>query len=197
MSARAATVWCLWLAAAGCDAPQPDWDRMLRPEHVLPYQGSPYFSDGRAMRPPPPGVVARGAALKDTPEGSGARDGHYLQHIPISIARQDLARGRERFDIFCAACHGLRGDGDSAVAPNMALRKPPSLISDEVRAYPPGRVFAIITLGYGLMPTYAAELPIEDRWAVIAYLQALQLSQSTPLSALPPALREQAEPVLK
>ncbi len=191
-----ASLCCLWILA-GCDSPQWDWDRMIHPAHVLPYQSSPFFPDGRAMRTPPPGAVARDTVSRDTPEGSGSVDGRYLQRIPIDLARADLARGRERFDIYCAACHGLRGDGESVVAANMALRKPPSLLKDNIRGYPPGRVFEVITKGYGLMPTYSTELSTEDRWRVVAYLQALQLSQSTPLNSLPPDLRRQAQPVLK
>jgi mono/diheme cytochrome c family protein len=110
-----------------------------------------------------------------------------------SSPRAVLERGRDRFEIFCGVCHGIAGDGVSEVAENMSLRPPPSLVSDPIASYPPGRVFAIIELGYGLMPSYADRLTVADRWAVAAYVGALQLSQRSVLAELPSFLQEEAK----
>jgi hypothetical protein len=94
-------------------------------------------------------------------------------------------------------CHGLTGDGASAVATNMVLRRPPSLIAAPVTEFPPGRVFQVMSVGYALMPAYASELPVPDRWAVVAYLQALQRAAGTRLAELPALVRGEAEQALR
>ena len=124
---------------------------------------------------------------------SGIVEGAYVDRVPLPLSREALEVGRARFETFCAACHGMTGDGNSVVARNMTLRKPPSLVSPTVRAFPPGRVFQVISEGYGLMRPYRDELPIEERWAVVAYLSALQKSRGVPLDALPPEDRARAE----
>ena len=98
-----------------------------------------------------------------------------------------LQTGRKRFEIICATCHGLVGDGRSLVARNMSLRPPPSL--HDYASRPDGYIYQVITRGFGLMPSYSAELPVEERWAVVAYVRALQLSQRSNLAASPPAVR--------
>jgi mono/diheme cytochrome c family protein len=109
-------------------------------------------------------------------------DGAYVADFPLEIDVADVRWGRTRFEIFCATCHGTLGTGQTQVAENMRLRKPPSLHSAAIRAYPPGRIFAVISRGYGLMPSYAGQLSVADRWAVVAYVQALQLSQDFSLT---------------
>jgi mono/diheme cytochrome c family protein len=115
----------------------------------------------------------------------------------MPITRALLDRGRERFEIICATCHGPRGDGRSEVARHMERRQPPSLLDARVRAFPDGRVFRVAGEGYGFMPGYARDLGVEDRWAVVAYLRALELSQAVPLDALPPGLRRAADEALR
>jgi hypothetical protein len=115
----------------------------------------------------------------------------------LPVTRELLERGRDRFAIFCAPCHGVTGDGDSDVAENMTLRKPPSIHDPSTRAFPPGRIFAAVTRGYGLMPSYAALLSIGDRWAVVAFIGALQLSQEIGRAELPDGLRREAAAVLQ
>jgi mono/diheme cytochrome c family protein len=102
-----------------------------------------------------------------------------------------LARGRARFDVTCAVCHGLLGDGESQVALSMSLRRPPSLHA--YRDVPDGHLYRVITEGFGLMPSYGAELSVEDRWAVVAYVRALQLSQYAGLEQVPPDVRRKLE----
>jgi mono/diheme cytochrome c family protein len=173
---------------------------MINQDKAQPYEAQALFADNQAMRMPPPGAVAhapRGerqwhAAHRDVETGIGA-DGHDVAAVPEPLTAALLQRGRDRFEIVCATCHGPRGDGLSEVARHMEQRKPPSLLDAEVRAFSAGRIFRIITRGYGLMPSYERDLAAGDRWAVVAYLRALQLRQAVSLDALPRNLRRQAE----
>jgi mono/diheme cytochrome c family protein len=196
---RLVGVVLLALGAGACQGvlPEPDFERMIDQRNYRPYTEAPRFPDDRAMQPPPEGTIDRGRIVGRPALTDGVVAGRYVAVSPISVDGALLARGRDRFELFCAACHGLRGDGISEVARHMELRKPPSLITDEVRAFPPGRVFQVISLGYGLMPSYAAELPVADRWATVAYLGALQLSQAAELATLPPGVRAAAERSLR
>lgn len=175
----------------GCDNTQsihpidPGLERMLRQPRVDPYEGSDFYTDGRAMREPPAGTVPRDRSLGPAVLRYGVEKGAYALQIPIPVTRAMLALGRERFEAICAACHGILGDGQSAVAEDMQLRRPPSLIALPIRDYPPGRIFETASQGYGLMPSYADLLPLEERWAVVAYLRALQLSQHARIDTLP------------
>jgi mono/diheme cytochrome c family protein len=114
--------------------------------------------------------------------------GKDVTEVPLPLTRALLDVGHRRFDIYCATCHGLLGDGRSPVAANMSLRLPPDLHDRAAMAV--GHYYQVIANGFGLMPGYAAELSVEERWAVIAYLRALQLSQRAPLSMAPPPERE-------
>jgi mono/diheme cytochrome c family protein len=122
---------------------------------------------------------------------NGERIARYASKIPIPLTPELLAVGRKRYDITCGTCHGPLGDGNSIVAKQMSLRPPPSLHLYVNRA--PGYIFQVITHGFGLMASYAAELSIEERWAVVAYVRALQVSQNVPVGALPPEARRQLE----
>src|SRR5262249_30810998 len=110
--------------------------------------------------------------------------------IPIAVDAELLAAGRTQFEVTCAACHGLLGDGASIVAAQMALRPPPSLHSDKVRALPAGRIFQIASEGYGFMPGYRSQIPDRVRWAIVAYVRALQESQNARLSSAPPDVQQ-------
>jgi mono/diheme cytochrome c family protein len=159
------------LALAGCDVLNP----MLRQQKVKPYRPSLHDPDGISMRAPPPGVVAAGGAVAADVAGGAGPDGKALARIPLQVTPELLALGRKKFEINCAVCHGLLGDGDSLVAKNMAQRPPPSL-HQRVWAED-GRYYQVVAQGFGVMPSYASELTIEERWAVVAYVRALQLSQ--------------------
>jgi mono/diheme cytochrome c family protein len=128
-----------------------------------------------------------------------ARDGicvaspaNYVTTFPLKVDRPLVALGKKRFDITCATCHGPVGDGDSIVAHQMSLRPPPSLHNYIDR--PPGYIYEVITHGFGLMASYAGELPVRERWAVVAYIRALQLSQATPLAKAPPEAQSKLPP---
>jgi mono/diheme cytochrome c family protein len=112
----------------------------------------------------------------------------------VPVTPDLLLAGQARFETFCAPCHGVRGDGRSTVAANMDLRRPPPIAGRAARALPPGRIYQVVHEGYGLMRSYADDLlSPEERWAVVAYLMALDLSRGVPLSSLPPSLRAEAE----
>lgn len=164
-------------------------DPMERQKKYLPYEANALFPDGRAMRPLIEGTVPRERLLGDTAVREGMTNGQYVTRIPVAIDRTLLDLGRERFDITCAACHGILGDGQSVVAHKMSLRPPPAISSGPYAALPPGQVFQIITQGFGMMASHAAEIPIAERWAIIAYLEALKLSQASPEDAAPPDVR--------
>ncbi len=179
----------LVLALVACDnhGSTPDWSRMITQPKLLPFGATSQFADGAAMRPVPAGTITRDwiadGAVRDGVMGSGAP----VEVIPIAITRPLLERGRERFEIVCAACHGIAGDGDSAVAHNMQRRRPPSFHEPRLVALSPGELYRTIVDGYGLMPSYAAMISVDDRWAVIAYVRTLQRAWQLDLQTLPPA----------
>jgi mono/diheme cytochrome c family protein len=142
------------------------------------------------MRSPPPGTVARGRDhVGDRVIATGQDENEDAKRVPLPLTRALLENGRARFDEICATCHGVLGDGVSVVAEKMRLRKPPSLFEARISQQAPGRVFRTISQGFGLMPSYAAALSIDERWAVVAYIEALRLSQAAPVAELSPALR--------
>ncbi len=170
-----------------------DLERMIDQPRYATYQRCEVCPDDTIMMSPPPGTVSRMAVLGPSALTRGRVGASFVDEIPVAVDRAVLVRGKNRFDIFCAACHGRRGDSLSQVAENMTLRRPPNLLAAPYTTYPPGRVFAAITDGFGLMRSYAAQLPIDDRWAVVAYLEALQLAQHVSVDELPPAAREEAQ----
>jgi mono/diheme cytochrome c family protein len=172
---------------AGCEALDP----MITQQKVKAYRESEFWSDRLSMRPPLPGTVAREDVLPpEVATGRGA-DGKALPRGPLPLTRELLLTGKKRFEIHCAVCHGFLGDGVSLVARNMSLRPPPSLLARP--AQPDGWYFQIVSEGFGVMPSYASVLPVEERWAVVAYLRALQLSQAARADELPAEDRARLE----
>ena len=165
------------------------------------YKESAFFDDGLSMHAPPEGTVPReritGNAPLTTgrlPDGPVQPNGETVPHyvkasIPLPVTRELLALGRKRFDITCATCHGPLGDGNSIVATQMSLRPPPSLVTKTYVEKPSGYLYEVATRGFGLMASYAAELDVQERWAVIAYIRALQLSQGATIDQVPPSKR--------
>lgn len=193
---RLLAVACALGGLVACDV-SPDYERMVNQHRYDPYEQSTFFEDGLIMRHPPAGTVRHDRVTGPPALTAGITDGRFTDRIPLPVDAALVERGRNRFEIFCAPCHGLLGDGESQVAENMSLRPPPSLHIERIRAYPPGRIYHVIESGYGVMRSYAAELPLYERWAVVAYVQALQLSQRIELDRLPDALRKEAAPWLK
>jgi mono/diheme cytochrome c family protein len=189
---RGLSALVLFVAASSCDASQafemPEWtlSRMLEQPKYLPYGPSAFWPDGKAMRRPPAGAVSREDVVGSEALLEGTSGGNDVTEFPVPVTRELMAEGRREFDVVCAACHGLRGDGVSVVATKMQLRAPPSLLNADIRSFPPGRIFRVITTGYGLMMSFRAELSVRERWAVVVYVEALQLSQSVHVVSLPP-----------
>jgi mono/diheme cytochrome c family protein len=187
------------VAAPGCKRQQsfselePSFERMMQQPRVDPFERSKFFADGRAMRPVPAGTIPTERKIVDAKVGSGIDNGVYVERLPVPVDRAFVALGRERFEIFCAPCHGFTGDAESVVADFMELRRPPSLHEVRLRAYPPGRLYHVVTVGYGLMPSYATVLSDEERWSVVAYVRALQLGRNVRAASLPREVRAQLE----
>lgn len=191
--------WLLWvcLALAACGRGQRgrgwDWERMRQQPRYDIYESSNVFANGRVMQSPPPGTVAREQVVGDASLATGMADGRYVTEVPVPVTSELVATGRTRFDIFCAVCHGAGGYGGSMVAMNMQPPRPPSLRSDTMRALPPGSLFQVITNGFGRMPSYAAQLSVRERWAVVAYVRQLQQTTS---AATPEARADSARAAL-
>jgi hypothetical protein len=162
----------------------PSTNRMLEQPRVDPYESV------AALGAPPERTQPYSTAGPDPLWLEGKDGSGFARVIPRPVNRAMLALGRSRFDTFCAACHGVLGDGVSIPARFMG-RPPPSLHEQRVRELAPGDVFHTVTRGYGVMPSYATELTVPERWAVVAYVQALQLSQAALLAELPPELAQE------
>jgi mono/diheme cytochrome c family protein len=192
--ARPTAVACL-LALGACRTeqtlvkPDPQLDRMLKQEKVLPYDAVPFLPNGMAMQRPPDGTLPVDAVVGDPALTTGVVDGRWVHRIPVPVDRALVDGGRVTFERVCATCHGILGDGESAVAEKMSLRKPANLLGDDVRALPAGKIFRTIRAGYGLMPSFAGELSIGESWGAVAYLRALQLARGVPVARLPAELR--------
>ncbi|HKY22201.1 MAG TPA: cytochrome c [Vicinamibacterales bacterium] len=141
-----------------------------------PYEPSAFFADQRSARPSLEGTIAQGQLFEDELLHTGRTGGKPAAVFPFVIDMTVMKRGRERYDIFCAPCHGLTGEGDGMVV-QRGYRRPPSLNIDRLRQAPPGHLFDVMTNGFGAMPDYAVQVPVHDRWAIAAYIRALQLSQ--------------------
>lgn len=178
----------LWLPllvlAAGCRQDMHD-----QPKYK-PFRGSDFFGDRRSARPLPEGTVARGHLREDAHLHTGRVNGQLADTFPFPVTEAVLARGRDRYGIYCTPCHGLAGYGDGMVVAR-GYRKASSFHVDRVRAEPPGYFYDVIANGFGAMPSYAAQIGVEDRWAIVAYVRALQLSQHATLGDVPPEKRAQ------
>ena len=168
---------------------------------IKPYRGSSFFGDKLASRPPVQGTIPRGylrsdteyftgkksqaassgstAAASNTAATTASATNPYpddMDTFPFPITQETVARGRERYEIFCSVCHGMTGHGDGMIV-RRGFRRAASFHDDRLRQAPVGHFFDAITNGWGAMPPYAAQIPVQDRWAIISYVRALQLSQ--------------------
>ncbi len=150
-----------------------------------PFEASSFFADGSSMRQPVADTVARGQLHEDEQLYTGKVDGQISASFPFTPTLAIIERGQERYDIFCTPCHGLTGDGQGVIT-QYGMREPTSFHDPDLRAEAPGTYFNIITNGTRIMPSYAARIPVEDRWAIIAYIRALQLSREVDISQLSP-----------
>ena len=167
------------LFVAGCSLKQD----MARQPKDRPLWPSDFYSDGRSARPLVENTVARGSLENDAlfvPKDSNT--------FPLPINMQLLERGQNRFNIYCSPCHGLQGDGDGLVAMR-GMKHPPTYHQDRLRQVPNGYIYDVITNGFGVMLDYSAQIAPRDRWAIVAYVRALQFSRNAKISELPPDIR--------
>jgi len=150
-----------------------------------PLAESDFFADGRSARPAIAGTVARGHLQLDEARFTGKANGIDVNEFPFPITRADLARGQERFNAFCSPCHGRLGDGQGMVV-KRGFKGPPSYFSERVLKAPIGHYFDVVTNGFGAMASYASRVPVDDRWRIIAYIKALQYSESASVVDVPP-----------
>ena len=197
----------LWLISVGCRRDMQDQPK------IKPLRGTTFFGDGLASRRPIEGTIPRGYLRADNPEfftgkkagaatataaitagtqqqTAGAQPQTAQQSsfpddvevFPIAITEEVVQRGRSRYDIFCSACHGMTGNGDGMIV-RRGFRRAASFNDDRLRQAPVGHFFDAITNGWGAMPSYAPQIPVQDRWAIIAYIRALQASQQNTAAA--------------
>jgi hypothetical protein len=185
----------LLLTAFGCTQEMYD-----QPRHE-PLEASDFFEDGKSARQAVEGTVARGQLWLDDRFFTGESDGEAVQEIPpdprlstpFHVTRETLERGRQRFNIFCAMCHGRAGYGDGIIV-RRGFRKPPSLHEPRLREETPaGHYFRVITNGFKTMPAQASRISPTDRWAIVAYVHVLQKSQHVPLDEAPQDIRRKFE----
>ncbi len=169
---------------------------------MKPFRGTSFFSDGISSRPPVEGTIARGFLRSDRAffsgkkEKTGAQPGSAntnsnpfaddVDTFPFPITEETVRRGKERYQIFCSVCHGMTGNGDGMIV-RRGFRRAASFNDDRLRQAPVGHFFDAITNGWGAMPPYAQQIVVQDRWAIIAYIRALQLSQQKTAPALGPS----------
>jgi mono/diheme cytochrome c family protein len=185
-SAISALIVVIAFAGGACRQDMHD-----QPKYV-PLRQSTFFNDARSARPLVEGTIARGQLHEDELLYTGKVNGAEAATFPMRIDAAVMARGQQRFNIYCAPCHGRTGQGDGMVV-RRGYRRPPSIHQDRLRNAPAGHFFDVMTNGFGAMPDYAAQIKAEDRWAIIAYIRALQLSEHASLADVPAADRSRLQ----
>ena len=183
---------CLPLLALGCR------QDMYNQPKLKPLAPTEFFNDGTSARPLPAHVVARGELDEDTVLHTGKNpDGTLSAEFPVPVTRELLARGRERFNIYCSVCHGATGQGNGMIV-QRGFPPPNSYHEPRLRQAPPGYFFDVITNGYGVMYPYGYRVPdVRDRWAIVSYIRALQLARDARPEDVPPGERARMETVEK
>ena len=183
----AAFVVVLGILTTGCRQDMHD-----QPKYI-PLRPSAFFDDQRSARPLPEGTVARGQLRQDVEFYTGKIGDDFTDRFPYPVTREVFERGQQRFNIYCSPCHDRLGTGNGTIV-RRGFRHPPSYHSDRLRSVRPGYIFDVITNGFGAMPDYAAQIPTRDRWAIVAYVRALQYSQMAALADVPPDKRGELNP---
>ena len=161
---------------------------------VNPLAKSDFFPDQRSARPPVEGTVARGQLYEDTYFYTGKIGNTPGDYMPFPVTKEVLERGRERYNIFCSPCHSRVGDGNGFVPSRGFARKPPSYHIPRLQKAPLGYFFDVMTEGFGIMPDYASQISPRDRWNIVAYVCALQLSQNATMADVPAGQKIPSEP---
>jgi len=176
---RGVALLALSLAAMGCSR----LDMQDQPKY-RPQRPSDFFADGRSERQPVEGTIARGALNEDAAFYTGKdAAGKEIEAFPIAVDKAVIERGQQRYDIYCTPCHGRIGNGLGMIV-RRGFKQPPSYHIDRLRNAPVGHFYDVISNGYGAMQDYAVQLQPRDRWAVVAYIRALQLSENTNINDL-------------
>ena len=170
-------VGVLLLAAAGCR------QDMHNSPKAIPLRESVFFKNGSSARPLVEGTVARGTLQDDAAFFTGKSGATIIDALPFPLTAEVLDRGQQRFNIYCTPCHGLSGEGDGMIV-RRGYRQPPSFHLNRLRDVPIGHFYDVMTNGFGAMPDYRAQVAPRDRWAIAAYVRALQLSQHAPAAEL-------------
>lgn len=176
------------ICLAGCQ------QEMANEPRYKPLAASTFFADGRASRDLVSGTVARGQEPREGPLYTGRVGAEEATDLPLPLTHELLARGHERYDIYCAPCHDHVGTGHGMIV-QRGYPHPPSFHIPRLRQALIGHFFVVMTDGFGAMPAYAQMVPLQDRWAIAAYIRALQLSQYAPVAALPAEARQQLEAI--
>ena len=184
--AAAAALVLLLLGAAGCRRDMQD-----QPKYI-PLRESDFFADNRSARPPVENAVARGHLRDNELLYRGTEGGQPATSFPFPVDAQLLNRGRERYEVFCSPCHDKAGYGNGIII-QRGFRRPASYHIDRLRQAPNGHFYDVITNGFGAMYSYASRVKPEDRWAIIAYIRALQLSQDARIEDVPESERDQLQ----
>ena len=182
MRSRSAALGLVVFGVAGCHT-----DMWVQPKQ-LPQSESTFFRDGKSSRPQVPGTVAVGQPTASDPLNTGrGPDGKLVARIPFRISKENILRGQERFNIYCSPCHGRLGDGNGMIAQRgLALRrKPANYHVDRLRKAPDGHFFNVITNGRRSMPPYKYQVVDRDRWAIVAYVRALQRATGGTVNDVP------------
>jgi len=167
-------------------------DMQDQPKYI-PLRPSDFFADGRSARPLIDGTVARGHLEDDTAYyAAKGPDGKFVAEFPFPVTKEVVERGQQRFDIYCTPCHDYLGMGNGRVV-RRGFRHPPSYHIDRLRQEPPGYFYDVITNGFGAMPDYSEQIEPRDRWAIVAYIRALQLSQNASINDVPAGVRARLE----
>jgi hypothetical protein len=172
------------LLLTGCDLVPL---HMRQQPYYRPLTQSTLFEDGAASRPIPANTIPRGEwgqIMLNEALYTGRENGEYVETVPMPVTQAVLERGQERYDIFCAPCHSRVGDGQGMIV-QRGFPPPPSFHIERLRQEPDGYYYDVITNGFGQMYSYSSRIPPEDRWAIVAYVRALQLSQNFPVESLP------------
>ncbi|HMJ55515.1 MAG TPA: cytochrome c [Polyangiaceae bacterium] len=178
MSIRSAALLAILVLNIGCR------NEMYDQAKAKPLSEGTFFPNGQNARPLPPDTVARGFLREDKAMYAGiAPSGSFVSELPVPLTRELLARGHQRYDIFCAPCHGKQGNGLGMIV-QRGFKQPSSFHVDRLRQQPVGYFFDVMTQGFGQMSSYAGQVPPEDRWAIAGYLRALQLSQHAAVADL-------------
>ena len=175
------------LVLAGCRQDMHDQPRFK------PLAMSDFYTDLRSARPPVEGTVARGQLHEDSYFFTGKIGSNPGDYLPFPATREVLERGQQRFNIYCAPCHSRIGDGNGMIV-QRGFKQPPSYHIERLEKAPLGYFFDVMTNGFGAMPSYAGQIPERDRWCIVAYIRALQLSQHASTADVPAGQKVPSEP---